>query len=87
VVVSAAMIDTVRLRRVAKRRGIGTFYQLARAFEARGYSCSDSQAQRFWDGSTDPKLSSVVRLCEVLGCAFQDIMKPLSQRRRKAARR
>ena len=85
-VVFAAMIDTVKLQRVARRNGIGTFYQLARAFEARGYSCSDSQAQRFWDGSTDPKLSSVVRLCEVLECALQDIMKPLARRRRKAAR-
>lgn len=84
------MIDTVKLQRLARRNGIETFYQLGKAMQAKGYSCSDSQAQRFWDGTTDPKLSSLDRLCEVLSCGIQEITKrPPSRnggKRKKASR-
>jgi hypothetical protein len=62
------MIDTEKLQRVAGKQNVFTFYQLAKAFERGGYKCSDSQAQRLWEGTTDPRLSTLDRLCAVLKC-------------------
>ena len=69
------MIDTEKLQRLAGKRQIFTFYQLAKAFEKGGHRCSDSQAQRLWEGTTDPRLSTVDRLCEVLNCEPLQITK------------
>lgn len=68
------MLDAEKVRRMSRRAGFQTFYQLAQGFEAKGYSCSESQAKRFWNGDTDPKLSSLERLCEVLRCRLDDLV-------------
>ena len=71
------MIDTEKLQRLAGKQAIFTFYQLAKAFELGGYRCSDSQAQRLWEGTTDPRMSTVDRLCDVLNCEpFQISKRP-----------
>ena len=83
------MIDTEKLRRVANRLGIATAYQLAKAFREKGYSCPDASAQRLWEASNDPKLSTVDRLCDVLGCEISEItsLPSTNGRRRKRSGR
>ena len=68
------MIDPVKVRRFARREGFINFYQLALGFRKKGYKCSESQAKRFWNGDTDPKLSSLERLCKVLRCRTDDLI-------------
>lgn len=79
------MIDTTKLRAVAKKQGIETFYGLRKRYEKRGFiTFGDRQAQRLWDGEGDPKQSTVDRLCLVLGCEPSDILEPLSAIKRAA---
>jgi len=68
------MLDAAKVQRQARRVGLLNFYQLARGFKAKGFRCSESQAKRFWTGGTDPKLSSLERLCEVLDCKLTDLV-------------
>ena len=70
----AGMLDAAKVQRRARRAGFLNFYQLAQGFRARGFKCSESQAKRFWTGNTDPKLSSMERLCEVLGCEITSLI-------------
>lgn len=68
------MLDSTKVQRHAKRAGLLNFYQLAQEFRVHGFKCSESQAKRFWTGDTDPKLSSLERLCEVLDCKLTDLI-------------
>lgn len=72
-VLSADMIDTDKLRREARREGIESGYQLAKRFRETGYEYSNSQALRLWNGTHDPRLSTLERLCEILKCDLSDI--------------
>ena len=82
------MIDTDKLRDVANSRGVENYYQLAKLLNV-----PDTSARRLWEATTDPKLSTVDRLCEVLGCQISEITSPPEKRaapktrsRRKAKR-
>jgi len=81
-VLCAAMLDTGELQRRAKKQGFTTPYQLAAALIEAGHNTSRSQVTRLWNGTSDPKLSTVDRLCEILDCEVADILKRRRKRRR-----
>lgn len=80
------MIDPDKLRRVAKRKGIESAYQLWQALAEVGHETSESQAGRLWNGRSDPRQSTMDILCEALDCEQGEIIAGRNRKKARAAR-
>jgi DNA-binding Xre family transcriptional regulator len=73
---------TVKIKQAAKRRGIKTSYQLARAMGDK----NNMSAARLWKGEQLPTLDTLDRACEALGdCDLSELITRKPNKRRKTA--
>lgn len=66
----------VTVRQAAMRRGVKTYYQLARLLG----DSQDVRAMRLWDGSALPTLATLDKVCDALGCDLAELVKRTSKR-------
>ena len=59
----------VTIRQAAKRAGLTTAYQLQKAA-----GLSPAVAADLWRGEKTPRLETLDRLCDVLGCELADLI-------------
>jgi len=69
----------VTIKQAAKRRGVKTYYQLARLLG----DDQDVRAMRLWEGNTLPTLPTLDKVCDALGCNLDDVISRIPNRTHK----
>lgn len=73
----------VTVREAAERRGVRTYYQLARLLG----DDQDVRAKRLWEGEALPTLPTLDKVCDALGCELAELVTrvpPKTHRQRPA---
>lgn len=67
----------VTVKKAALKRGVKTYYQLARLLG----DDQDMRAKRLWDGQSIPTLSTLDKVCDALDCNLLDVISRTPNRR------
>ena len=86
--VSAAMIR-LTVQKAARKRGIKTAYQLAQRMDGvvgtKPEPFTEEVARRLWGGEVQPKLDTLSRVIEALGCEISELLRYIPDRRTKTS--
>lgn len=67
------------MRQAAVRRGVKTYYQLARLLG----DDQDVRASRLWQGTALPTLATLDKVCDALNCELTDLVRRVPKKAHK----